>query len=302
MTSTPSAVVLVNPRSRSGARAVVGQLLEPFREEGWDAELWAGEGVGWTRAAAERARDSGATAIFGAGGDGVLAEILPALMNTDVAMGVVPLGTGNVWARELGLSLEPQRAVRQQLSSPPRRLDVGRANDRPFLIAASAGLDARIVHQIESDAGTKALGQLAYPLVGMALAAELRGVQSRVWLDDEPPLDMTLLAAIVTNGRLYGGLVPLVPEASLHDGQLDVALFAGAGALEATAHAARVLTGLHQDDPNILLRQVRRLRIETLDGSLPVQTDGDPRGETPLDITVLPGALLAFGGPKTPAP
>jgi diacylglycerol kinase (ATP) len=297
----PRAIVLVNPRSRSGARAPIDRVLAAFRSGGWTAELWAGDGADWTHAAALRARDAGVDAIFGAGGDGLLARILPAVLHSDTALGVVPLGTGNVWARELGLPLRPDRAIARQLAAPPRPVDVGVANGRPFLVIASAGLDARIVELVEGDAGAKGLGQLAYPLAGFALAGGLRRVPTQVWLDDEAPIELDLLAGIVTNGRLYGGLVSLMPNARVDDGALDVALFRGGGALEATAHAARVLAGLHHSDPNVLIRSVRRLRLETLGASLPVQSDGDPLGSTPLEVQVVPGALLALGVEHTPA-
>ena len=290
----PRAVVLLNPRSRSGGRAPVHKLLAAFTRGGWEAELWAGDGAEWTLSAALRARDMHVDAIFGAGGDGLLARILPAVLGTDVALGVVPLGTGNVWARELGLPLQPERAIAMQLVAPARRVDTGVANGRPFLVIASAGLDARIVELVEGTPGNKSWGQLAYPLAGFTLAAGLRGVRTRLWLDKDAPIELDLLAAMVTNGRLYGGLVPLVQDARVDDGALDLAVFSGGGPMEATAHAARVLAGLHRGDPNVLIRRVARVRLETLGGSLPVQSDGDPHGATPLDVRVAPGSLLAL--------
>jgi YegS/Rv2252/BmrU family lipid kinase len=292
----PRAIVLINPRSRSGARAPVGGILSAFSNAGWQCEIWAGEGAEWTTSAAARARDQGVDAVFGAGGDGVLTQILPALLASDVALGVVPLGTGNVWARELGLPLHPERAITAQLAAGPARVDVGFANERPFLVIASVGWDAHIVRQVEADGGGKLLGQIAYPLAGVALAPGVRGVRSRVWLDQEAPIDVDLLWGVVTNGRLYAGLLPLLPQARLNDGLLDVALFAGNTALDATAHAARVLAGLHHANPRVLIRRVQRVRIETASEVMPVQTDGDSRGATPLDVRVAAGALLALGG------
>jgi diacylglycerol kinase family enzyme len=271
------AIILLNPRSRSGANAPVGRILDAFADAGWQAEVWSGQGPDWTELAAARARDLGVDAIFGAGGDGILARILPAIMHTQIALGVVPLGTGNVWARELGLPMQPERAVAAQLAAPPAHVDIGLANGEPFLVIASAGLDARIVELVEADTRTKALGQIAYPLAGFALAAGLRGAPCRVGLDDEPPLEMDLLACIVTNGRLYGGLIALMPGARVDDGVLNVALFIGNDALDA------------------LMRRVRRARIESLAAPLAFQTDGDLRGLTPLEITIAPGAVRALG-------
>jgi diacylglycerol kinase (ATP) len=296
----PRAIVLLNPRSRSGANVSVRSLLAAFAEAGWSAELWAGDGADWSSAAALRARDEGVDAIFGAGGDGLLAQILPALLDTEIALGVVPLGTGNVWARELRLPLQPRRAIAAQLASQPARVDVGVANQRPFLVIASVGLDAQIVELVESDSGGKALGQLAYPLAGLALASGFRGTPTRVWLDQDPPVDLNLLAGIVSNGRLYGGLVPLVPHARVDDGLLDVSLFVGLGPWGATAHAARVLAGWHQTSPDVVMRPVRTARFESLGRPLLVQADGDPVGSSPLEVEVKAGALLALGTNRQP--
>src|SRR5262249_10894164 len=135
----------------------------------------------------------------------------------------------------------------------------------------------------------------AYPLAGISIGVGMRGVAATVALDDEPPIAMDLLAAMVLNGRLYGGMVPLVPDARVDDGALDIVLFRGGGPLDTTAHAARVLAGLHHTDPSVLIRRVQRVYIDTGESPLPVETDGDLHGATPLDVRVLPGALLALG-------
>src|SRR5437773_7631116 len=90
------AVVLLNHRSRGGGRPPLSRVLHAFEKAGWDAEVWAGAGPDWTVDAARRAVGSGIDAVFGAGGDGMLATMLPALVGTQTALGVVPLGTGNV--------------------------------------------------------------------------------------------------------------------------------------------------------------------------------------------------------------
>jgi YegS/Rv2252/BmrU family lipid kinase len=294
-------VVLVNPRARGGARPPIKRVLDVFAEAGWEAELWAGSGPGWSLVAARRALELGATALFCAGGDGMLGDVLPAVLGTEVALGVVPLGTGNVWARELGLPLDPARAIAIQLEAPPRPVDVGLANGRPFLVIAGVGVDAQIVERVES--GAKPLGQIAYPLAGVTLAGAVRGVPCEVTLDDEPPRRLDLLSSIVMNGRLYGGLVPLLPDARVDDGYLDVALFPGSGTVAAAAHTVRALAGLHLSDPNVIVCRVKRLRIDALDGEeLPFETDGDLRGATPLEVAVQAGAVLALGlGAATPA-
>jgi YegS/Rv2252/BmrU family lipid kinase len=287
---------LLNARSRAGARPPLDRILAAFGVVGWEVEARAGLSAAWTTQAAREAVQDGVDAVFGGGGDGVLAAILPAVLNTPTALGVVPLGTGNVWARELGLPLLPEAAIAAQLGAPPRPVDVGQANERPFLVAASAGFDASIVQAVE--AGTKSLGQLAYPLAGLGLAPAVRGTRCRIQLDDEPPFETSLLAAIAMNGRLYGGLVPLAPGARVDDGRLDTVVFSGRAPLDLAAHTARVLAGLHLDEPSITIRRIEQVTIDSLEQPLPTQCDGDLFGTTPLTIRVLPQALLALGAPE----
>jgi YegS/Rv2252/BmrU family lipid kinase len=272
-------------------------VLGAFQQAGWGAEVWAGEGPGWTLAAAHRAVGSGVDAVFGAGGDGMLATMLPALLDTDTALGVVPLGTGNVWARELGLPMEPGAAVAAQLQLPARRVDIGRLNRVPFLVVASAGLDARIVEVVE--ASMKGLGQAAYPLASLGLLSEVRGAKCQVVLDGEE-IDLPLLAAVITNVRLYGGLVPLVPRARVDDGVLDVVLFEGTDPFQLAAHVAKVLAGQHGRDANIHMCRARSIRIVSRHRPLPIQADGDLRGTTPAEIVVEPGAVMALGVANRP--
>jgi YegS/Rv2252/BmrU family lipid kinase len=239
--------------------------------------------------------ESGADAVFGAGGDGMLATMLPALVGTHVALGVVPLGTGNVWARELGLPMQPGAAVTAQLAQPAQRVDIGRLNRVPFLVVASAGLDARIVEVVETN--MKRLGQAAYPLASLGLLSEIRGAKCQVLLDGES-IDLPLLAAVITNVRLYGGLVPLVPSARVDDGVLDVVLFEGTDPFQLAAHVAKVLAGHHERDANIHVCRARSIRIVSRDRPLPIQADGDLRGTTPAEVFVEPGAILALGLPS----
>jgi YegS/Rv2252/BmrU family lipid kinase len=272
-------------------------VLRAFQKADWDAEVWAGDGPGWTLEAARRAVGSGVDAVFGAGGDGMLATILPALLGTQTALGVVPLGTGNVWARELGLPMEPGAAVTAQLERPARPVDIGRLNRIPFLVVASAGLDARIVEVVE--ANMKGLGQAAYPLASLGLLSEVRGAKCRVVLDGEE-IDLPLLAAVISNVRMYGGLVPLVPSARVDDGVLDVVLFEGTDPFQLAAHVAKVLAGQHERDANIHMCRARSIRIVSRDRPMPIQADGDLRGTTPAEIVVEPGAVLALAVPERP--
>lgn len=289
----PRAVVLVNPAARLGRVVRVDRLLRPFYDAGWTAECWAGHGPDWVLSAARRAVNEELDAVFVGGGDGSISAALPALVDTRTALGVVPLGTGNVWARTLALPLRSVDAIAAQLATSPRCIDVGRANGRLFLVVASAGVDAAIVKGVE--AGLKPLGQMAYPLVGLGLARQLRGVGASVWVDGELAWEGPALAAIVTNGPLYGGMVNLVPGATFEDGLLDLVVFAGAGPLDAAAHVGRVLAGQHLEHDGVEHWQARTFSVEPEVRDWPVEVDGDPAGAGRLAVEVQPACLPVLG-------
>ena len=251
-----------------GANVPVGRILDAFAEAAWSVELWAGDRADWTVSAAVRARDLGVDAIFGAGGDGVLAQILPAILDTDVALGVVPLGTGNVWARELRLPLQPQRAIAAQLAGPTRASTSawptaglpGHRVGRPGRAHRRAGrvrCGRQGARPTRLSAGGPGAGQRAARHANACLAGrrpahrpESAGRHRHQW-------------PAVRRPRAAGA-----PGARRRRRARRVALFGG-GPFEATAHAARVLAGLHQARHDVVMRRVRRARFESLAGPLP---------------------------------
>jgi YegS/Rv2252/BmrU family lipid kinase len=208
-----------------------------------------------------------------------------------VPLGVVPLGTGNVWARELGLPLDPGRAIVAQLANRPRAIDVGCVNGRPFLSIASAGFDAEIVRQVEST--SKALGQLAYPITALQMASALHATPARVWIDSEPVRQMQLLAGIVMNAHLYAGILPLGSRSQLDDGRLELVLFTG-GPLELAGQIASLLAGHQPEDAQAFVRHVTRVRIEAISTPMPVQADGEAVGTTPFHVEIMPQSLFVL--------
>ena len=146
------------------------------------------------------------------------------------------------------------------------------------------------------EANMKGLGQAAYPLASLGLLSEVRGAKCQVVLDGEA-INLPLLAAVITNVRLYGGLVPLVPSARVDDGVLDVVLFEGSDPFQLAAHVAKVLAGQHERDANIHVCRARSIRIVSRGRPLPIQADGDLRGTTPAEVVIEPGAVLALAVP-----
>ena len=223
--------------------------------------------------------------------------MVQALAGTATAVGAVPLGTVNVWARELGLSLDPAEATRQLLTGQVRRIDLGRANGRYFLLMAGIGFDAVAVHAIEGTAQKRRFGPLAFFAAGALEALRTRGERLRLRADGRR---FETNAALVTvgNTRLWAGAVKITHHASAADGLLDVCIFPGRSLPTKLRHLILVLIGRHDADPDVTYLQVRELQVVGR-RALQLQLDGEPYGTTPARFEVVPGAVLALVGPGT---
>jgi diacylglycerol kinase family enzyme len=215
---------------------------------------------------------------------------------------VLPCGTANVWAQELGLPL-PRRyalrggwlaqAARALAKSEVRPVDLGRANGSHFLLWAGIGLDAYITAQVNPGWLKRTFGAPGYILDTLISAARFRSVRARLMLDADAVEDRLLLA-IVSNVQLYaGGVVRLDARARLDDGLMEAWAFRGEGLGDALAHLLRARRGRHWGAPGVWHGRIRRIIVETDPPAL-VHLDGDPLLRTPVEIEVVPGALRAL--------
>jgi YegS/Rv2252/BmrU family lipid kinase len=272
-------------------------VLRHLDEHGWLTALHLTERPGEATALARQASDDGLDAVFVVGGDGTINEVINGLAGGPVALGVLPGGTGNVWARELGLPtrsplhlLPLLDSVRALLDGTVRQIDLGKANGRFFLQWTGLGLDAEVTYAMEPRTRRqRRLGALAYVVSGLAIASTMAGIRTRVFIDGEHIYRRAILI-IISNSQLYGGKVRIATDARLDDGLLDVDVFAGTGLGSALRTALGVITGLHVYDPRHIFRQGRSIRIYT-DKPMAVHVDGEPFGTTPLECEVVPRAL-----------
>ncbi|MFO7743509.1 MAG: diacylglycerol kinase family lipid kinase [Anaerolineae bacterium] len=302
------AVLIYNPTA--GPRHVRGELerLRPFfRRRGWSVELRVTKGPGDATRMAREAAMSGQDAVIVAGGDGTVNEVVNGLVGTGTAMGVLPVGTGNLWAKELRVPTyalaNPMRlreAAAGLVGGTVRAIDVGRVGKRNFLCWASAGLDAKVTDEMEPrERSTKRLGALPYVVAAVLVARDFKGVEAEVVLDGEV-VSGRILLVVANNIQRYGGLLEVAPQARLDDGLLDIFVFKGLGMKYVVRHLVRVLSRRVLDDPEIVHRQGRRIEVRT-EEPVSVQADGDPVGSTPVGMEVVPGALRIIAPPTMPS-
>jgi diacylglycerol kinase (ATP) len=255
-----------------------------LRQKGWSVELRRTQKAGDATVMAREASQAGCDAVIVAGGDGTVNEAVNGLVGTRTALGVLPVGTGNLWARQLRI---PTYMVVNPLLLPEtatllteatiRQIDVGKANSRYFLCWAGIGLDAQVTTEIEPrPRHTKHLGTLPYIIASLMVARDFKGVRT--------------LLVVANNIQQYAGRLHLINEARVDDGLLDVFIFKGLGFSYALRHTLTMLSRRCLQDPKIVHRQARHIRVKT-EQPVPVQADGDPIDTTPVTVTAVPRAL-----------
>jgi diacylglycerol kinase (ATP) len=223
-----------------------------------------------------QARDAvtaGAGLVLVAGGDGTVRAAAQALAHTGVPLGILPQGTGNLLARNLGIPQADDEALDVALGGADRTIDLGRLDDgTAFAVMAGTGFDARMMR--EAPEGLKGVvGWPAY-LVGGARGMRRSRVHVQVQLDDDPPRSTVVRTVLVGNvGRLQAGL-QLLPDAVPDDGLLDVALVAPRNAKDWVVLVARAITRRHRPDHRLELLRGRRIVVATRRPE-PRQVDGD---------------------------
>lgn len=292
------AYLIYNPTAglwHAGQRRL-DEALAILAERGWQVTCHTAQGPEDVTAWARAAYEAGCDAVIVAGGDGSLRQAADALVGTPVALGVLPCGTANVWAQELGLPLPRlgggwlAKAARLLTESDIRAIDVGQTNGHHFLLWAGVGLDAYVAARVNPSWLKRTFGVPGYALAALIVATHFRGVQARLKLKDTA-LAGQMLLVIVSNVQLYaGGVIRLDTRARLDDGLLEAWAFQGHDLRHALAYLWRVWTGRHWGAPGVWQGRIQRIVIEA-DPPAFVHLDGDPLLRTPVEIEVVPGGL-----------
>jgi len=246
-----------------------------------EARTFAAEGAG-----------QGYDAIVVAGGDGTVNEAAAALAFTSERVAVIPIGTANVLAAELGLPSRPEAIARTIVNGPERSIHFGRLGDRHFVMMAGVGFDARVVARM-SPGLKRVLGRYAYVVGAVRELARHKRTRFRIRLDNET---VEAAGAIIANGRRYAGRYVVAPKANLEEPVLHAVLFLRRGRIAAFFYALQMVLGTLPRSRGVRIVEARAGAFESPDGE-PVQADGDPVGTTPLDFRIA-GRRLTMIVPK----
>jgi diacylglycerol kinase (ATP) len=284
----------------------IKRVCSELGKRGWSVDLRKTGQVGDAATMAREAAETGCDIVVVAGGDGTVNEAVNGLVGTRTALGVLPAGTGNRWARQLRIPhymvvnpLLLHETAATLTEGTMRSVDVGLANGRYFLCWAGIGLDAQVTAEIEPRPKyTKHWGTLAYIIAAVIVAREFRGVRTRVQLDGRIMRGRTLLV-LASNIQQYAGQLHRADDARVDDGLLDIYMFKGLGFSYALRHTFTMLSRRCPHDPKIVHRQAHEIEVRT-ERTIPLQVDGDPVGTTPVVVSAVPGALRALIPPTAP--
>jgi diacylglycerol kinase (ATP) len=275
--------IIINPAAKSTGAA---RQLDRVRALAAGARLIETRCAGDARRLARDLADAGCPVVVAAGGDGTMNEVAAGLLEAGgdslPALGLLPLGTMNVFALELGLPvLSLDDCWQRLLAGRTRPVDAWRAGEHVFMQMAGIGVDATVILRTTWEA-KKRWGPLSY-LGTLAHVLDQPPAELRISLDDGPWLSGT--TALLGNGRLYGGPFAVFPEAVNDDGLLDIMLVHGHGPATFSNLVADVLmNGIDADHEIVTRLRGRRARIEA-PIALPFEIDGELGGETPVTIT-----------------
>lgn len=280
-------ITILNPAARSD-KAI--KLRERIHALSGGVPMHLTSEAGDARQIAAQAVRDGVEVIIAAGGDGTLNEVINGIGHAPVHLGILPVGTMNVFATEIGIPLGNLEAAWKVIEQGKViSVDLPRANDTHFIQLAGVGLDAEVVRKTTADS-KRALGPLSYLLTLVQVAAHK---PPHILLEAEGDRLREGSFALIGNGRLYGGPFPVFKRANLQDGLLDVLVFENQSHWDVVRYFQAIAFGTHPELPDVEYFQTSSLKV-TSSGDVPVELDGEIAGMLPCVFSIESQKLLVI--------
>jgi len=273
-------IVILNPTA--GSPEHVRSLQDRAESLAGECPIRVTSHSGEAEALARRAVEEGFARIVAAGGDGTVSQVANGLAGSNAILGVLPMGSVNVFAMELGLPLHNLQRCWDIIEDTNLRLvDMPSANEKYFVQLAGVGLDAQVVKET-SLAFKRSFGPLSYLISAAQIAARQ---PPKLFIESEHTSVEEGSFVLVGNGRLYGGPFPFFKQAVIDDGLFDVVIFKRLGYLEIIRYLQDVVFSADIKVPEIEYFQTRQLRI-TSEQDVPLELDGELAGNCPVDFRI----------------
>jgi len=283
-------IVIIVHGERAG-QPELRHVVDWVREKGHRVRVHvtfeAGDAARFANAAAEEQVD----AIVAAGGDGTVNEVVNGLGETSVPLGILPVGTANDFAKQIGVPADMDHAMDVILRRRPVTIDTAQLNDRRFINVSSGGAGAEVTAETPA-ASKRMLGKMAYAVSGMRKLRELEPHHA-VFSGPGFRHECDFLIFAVGNGRITGGGTMLTPRARVNDGLLDLCIVEAMPTAELAGLVLRLRTGEHLDHEKVRYVQLPRITVEATH-PVAVNVDGEPQELTTFSYRCRPGDLRIF--------
>lgn len=286
--------IIVNPAAGRRIHKKVAKACRQLEDAGAVPEVWHTRCPGDATGLARKALDNKFDVIVAAGGDGTVNEVVNGMAHTDTPLALLPFGTTNLFAREIGVHRRTHRAVDAILNGQTERVHLGQAGDHYFMLMAGVGFDAHVVYGLNLRLKSF-VGELAYivsALKVIATAPPRKCIEFSV--NGDAPLKCSSL--ILGNAKYYGGSFEVTPGANITKPQLELCAFEGDNRRSIVGYAMGVLFKRHTRFKSVTARSVEKLTV-TADQRTHVQVDGDYLGKLPLEFSIVPDALTILRPP-----
>lgn len=275
--------LIANPAAGSGREKIIEQVRDYLEGKGASIELYLTGKRGDAVLAAKMASEEGFDTVVAMGGDGTLNEVVNGLAGSSVNLGFIPLGTVNVFALETGIPMDPLKACDVIVSGSPKKISLGRVNDRYFILMAGIGFDAYVVYGVSLRL-KRLSGRISYIVKAITSLFTYPGNLLEVILDNGKRVEG--YGVVVGNARYYGGRMSVTPSAELTRGDLEVCIFKGKGLVTMLRYVLGIMRGKHLDYSDVECHTVKGLKV-TSQGKSYIQVDGDESGELPAEFSVM---------------
>jgi diacylglycerol kinase (ATP) len=299
--------VVINPRAGGGRMAAAWPSLQASLE----AKVGSVEPLFTTRQGegsdlALRLANEGAGLILAAGGDGTIGEVVDGLMRAGrkAELGIIPVGTGIDFPRNLETGRSPQAAIEAIGSGRRREIDVGRVtftadaggeSTRHFLNEASFGLSGPIVRAVNGSKTGKPTDKLVFLWHSIDALIRLKPQRVSIVLDGGAAIEDEIAVVAVCNGRYFGAGLMVAPDAKIDDGLFDVVIVKHANPFALIGVLLSAYRGGHRKNPLCTFLRAKRVEVEALGEPALVDIDGESPGTIPARVEMLAGALTLRG-------
>ncbi|PYO02270.1 MAG: sphingosine kinase [Candidatus Rokuibacteriota bacterium] len=279
--ATPRRVLIVfNPTAGTRSRRRLHRVVQSLQQAGCIVSVETTKTAGDATSIARHAKSSGAyDVVAAAGGDGTVNETVTGLAGgmNGVSLGIIPLGTANVLAAEIGIGNDLRRAARAIATGRPRPLHIGRVNGAPFALMVGAGFDGDVVAGVTPGLKRR-LGKLAYVVRGLGEWWRGGHARCRVSIDGA---SRDALWVVVSNTRRYGGRFVLAATADIESAEFTVTVFAAGSRLDLVRYLGALARGRVGQCRGVSVHHATKIELH---GNAALQIDGDARGRLPASV------------------